>query len=78
MATPVVFRFYWPGSKHRLPLGQHKRTGGQTGDKGQTDGRMVGQPETDGSAGRPADGGLEYSMPARPDSNLNARVALTQ
>ena len=52
----TVFRF--GPVKKKYPFDERTgRTGGQTG-------------QTDGSGGRPADGGPEYSMPARPDSNL--------
>ena len=63
---PWCFFFTVPDRNAGFPLGQHERTGrtgGQTGGPGQTDCRTVGQ--TDGSGGRPADGGPEYSLPAR-------------
>ena len=69
-----MFLFTGPDRNARLP-GQHERTGrtgGQTGGPGQTDSpsRTVGVVgQTDGSGGRPADGGLGqkyywYSLPA--------------
>ncbi len=67
MSPPWNFFFAGPDRNTGFPLGQHERTGGQTGGQvGRSD-----RPGTDGSGGWPADGGPEYSMPALPDSNLN-------